>query len=73
MHQVIAEIESSIGVTGRVLRKRGEPALWMEIYEDVIDTNLFDATLTQCLLRLNFERFLQPGTTRKTEHFDPCA
>ena len=70
---MFGEIHSNIGVTGRLLHKRGEPALWMEIYEDVIDTHLFEATLAQCLLRLNFANFVQPGSARKTEHFDPCA
>ena len=33
--ELFAAVKQATGVAGRLLKKRGEPLLWMEIYENV--------------------------------------
>lgn len=42
-----ARLACRIGVKGRMLQKRGEPGLWMEIYEHVTDAARFERALAQ--------------------------
>lgn len=44
-HQVQAIMATELGVTGRLLRKRGEPLLWMEVYENVPAARPFETRL----------------------------
>lgn len=62
------QIEKETGVSGRLLTKRDEPHLWMEVYEDVPHP-AFDARLTAEAERLGFTDFLQEGSTRRVECF----
>jgi hypothetical protein len=67
--QMLFEIEAETGIQGRVLQKRGEPQLWMEIYENVAAGDAFESLLAKAELRMGFQRFLQEGSTRKMECF----
>ncbi|MCW5606243.1 MAG: DUF4936 family protein, partial [Burkholderiales bacterium] len=58
------------GVQGRLLRKRGEPLLWMEIYENVGDEAQFEWALADAAGRLGIQGFLQTGTQRHVECFE---
>ena len=42
-----AEIHKRLGVCGRLLCKQDEPLLWMEAYENIIDTQVFERTVTE--------------------------
>ena len=64
-------LRKDTGIAGRLLVKRGEPALWMEIYEDVDDASAFERALAQLVSRLDFQRVLVPGAGRKVECFEP--
>lgn len=66
--QLLFEIAAQTGVQGRLLRKRDEPALWMEVYADV-PGDWLEAPLAAAAARLQFERFLQPGSSRRVECF----
>ena len=62
------------GVRGRLLSKRDEPGLWMEVYEGVDDAAAFEAELDRLVAALKLEGFLESGSRRHTECFEePCA
>ena len=62
------------GVRGRLLTKRDEPGLWMEVYEGVKDAPAFEAELDRLIRAMKLEVFLEPGSRRHTECFEePCA
>lgn len=44
-----ARLACRIGIAGRLLKKRGEPGLWMEIYENVADAERFERLLAQAV------------------------
>lgn len=66
-------IAMRLGVRGRLLVKRGEPLLWMEIYDDVTDADRLLDALSEEAARARFERLLQPGKLRTVEVFIPAA
>ncbi|HEX9180906.1 MAG TPA: DUF4936 family protein [Burkholderiales bacterium] len=59
------------GVRGRLMRKRGEPLLWMEVYEGVPDAEGFERTLDRLAREHGVADALQPGSQRRTECFLP--
>lgn len=77
--QAVGQLQSALnarfGIPGRLLCKRGEPALWMEVYEGVEDGDAFEAEMARRLLALDFDRHLVPGSKRQVECFEqmPCA
>ena len=62
-------LEQRTSVSGRLLRRRDEPLLWMEVYEGVRDTAAFDAVLGELLDGSGLAEFLEPGAARTTERF----
>jgi hypothetical protein len=56
------------GVLGRVLVRRDDPRTWMEIYEHVGDTALFERELVAAVERHGVARFALDGR-RHTEPF----
>ena len=70
LRRVVADLfrvlEASSGVRGLLRRSRGEPATYMEFYENVADGAAFERVLAEALGRLRFERF---SPRRKTEIF----
>lgn len=69
-----AELKNKTGVDGRLLRKRGDPATWMEIYEGVVDSGQFEQCLGAMLQAVDFASALETGGTRHMECFEePCA
>ncbi len=63
-------IHERLGIAGRVLKKRDEPAMWMEIYEGVSDAAEFEAVLAALIDGAGFDGVLAAGSTRKTECFE---
>ena len=69
-----AQLHVRSGVRGRLLTKRDEPGLWMEVYEGVNDALAFEAELDRLIGAMKLEVFLEPGSRRHTECFEePCA
>lgn len=69
-----SELLASSGVSGRLLTKRDEPGLWMEVYEGVRDASAFEAELDRLIAAMKLEGFLESGSRRHTECFeDACA
>jgi len=64
---MMARLGCRAGVAGRLLRKRDEPGLWMEVYEGVADAEAFERSLAQALDEFDVEMFLDGP--RRTECF----
>lgn len=67
--RLLSTLEQRTGVSGRLLRRQGEPLLWMEIYEGVRDAQAFERELAKLVAQANFSALLAPGSERKTERF----
>jgi len=66
---VQSEVFAATGVRGRLLRRRDDPATWMEIYEPVADAAAFEQALDAALARHGFAALLASGDVRHTERF----
>lgn len=67
--QLQRELAAATGITGRLLRRRDDPATWMEIYENVRDSAAFEAKLAELAERHRISALLAPGSSRKQEIF----
>ena len=65
---VLRALEDRAGIVGRLLQGVDEPLLWMEVYENVVDPERFEATLGD-LLAGRFTAFLASGSERRIERF----
>lgn len=68
--ELLAVVERATGTAGRLLRKRGEPNLWMEVYENVADEAKFEWELADIADQLKVKEYLEPDTTRHVECFE---
>jgi hypothetical protein len=66
---VLSAVEQRTGVMGRLLRRRDESLMWMEVYDDVGDPRTFEETLASVLADHDFSSFLAPGSDRRIERF----
>ena len=65
-----AGLHRSTGVRGRLMTKRGEPNLWMEVYEAVRDAGSFERALELALSDGEFDSLLADGSRRRVECFE---
>jgi hypothetical protein len=65
-----AKLWESIGVRGRTMARRGEPNLWMEVYEAVSDPSAFEHALEIAVRGLQPHQWLAPGSQRHMECFE---
>lgn len=68
--QLLDAVKQATGVAGRLLKKRAEPALWMEVYENVRDDAKFESELAAAASRLKLREYLRPDATRRVECFE---
>lgn len=68
--ELIAALKERTGVAGRLLKKRSEPLLWMEVYENVRDDAKFELELEQAAAQSKVAECLQEGTARRLECFE---
>jgi hypothetical protein len=68
--QLMSTVKQSTGVAGRLLKKRSEPLLWMEVYDNVRDDAKFELELAQAASQLKVADCLQEGSTRHAECFE---
>jgi hypothetical protein len=68
--ELLNTVKQATGVTGRLLKKRAEPLLWMEVYENVRDDAKFEAQLAEAVSRLKLEDYLQDDSSRRVECFE---
>jgi hypothetical protein len=62
-----ARLACRSGVAGRLLTKRDEPGLWMEVYEDVSEPERFEHLLHQAVDEFDLAMFVDGA--RKLECF----
>ncbi len=67
--KILDAVRRSTGVAGRLLKKRSEPLLWMEIYEGVSDEARFEWGLAEAVAGSGIATTLQTGSARHTECF----
>lgn len=67
VRNMMARLACRSGVAGRLLKKRDESRLWMEIYDDVADTAHFERLLRQAVDEYDVEMFIDGN--RCTECF----
>lgn len=70
VRQLLERIAAATGTTGRLMVKRGEPGLWMEVYELDRPDAEFERALRTAVDALEFHRVLAPGWERKLECFE---
>jgi hypothetical protein len=59
VHHLFDVLERATGVRGRWMRRRDEPATYMEVYENVADDAAFEALLAQAGGALGLERHVE--------------
>ncbi|HSD61362.1 MAG TPA: DUF4936 family protein [Burkholderiales bacterium] len=64
-----AALAAETGIAGRLMEKRDEPLLWMEVYERVTDAGSFEQSLARWVKEHRLAEGLQPGSQRRTECF----
>jgi hypothetical protein len=67
---VLSSIRTATGIAGRLMKKRGEANLWMEVYEGVTDDAKFEWELADAAGRLKLQDYLQQGSGRHIECFE---
>jgi len=67
--KLLVAVRERTGIQGRVLKKRNEPLLWMEIYEPVADEARFEWELAEAVAASGINALLQTGSARHTECF----
>jgi hypothetical protein len=67
---LFSALKQSTAVAGRLLKKRSEPLLWMEVYDGVRDDAKFELELEQAASQLGIAQYLQEGSTRRAECFE---
>jgi hypothetical protein len=70
VRELFAAVQQATGISGQLLRKRGESNLWMEVYLGVQDDAKFEWELADAASRLKFQELLHDGTTRHVECFE---
>ena len=67
--QIQYEIEAQFSVAGRLLKKRDEPFLWMEIYENVAASAAFEAALKVAEIKAGIMQYVNKDDQRHLECF----
>jgi hypothetical protein len=70
VEHLFEQLHQACGVRGRLLTKRDDPDLWMEIYEPVIDGARFDTIMRTEQEALRFSDVLLAGSKRSVECFE---
>lgn len=69
VQQIQSEIARRFGITGRLLKKRDEPNLWMEIYSGLAPGAGFETALKQAEDKAGITALLRDNGTRHVECF----
>ncbi|HMK14684.1 MAG TPA: DUF4936 family protein [Burkholderiales bacterium] len=69
IHEMQAALHNQNGIAGRLLKKRDEPLLWMEVYENVDDAESFEDAMVRIVEEYRIRQFLEPGSQRHSECF----
>ena len=66
---LVAQVKEATGIQGTLLRRRDDPATWMEVYQGVSDGTGFEAVLRRLAETSAFQQVLKDGTARRLEIF----
>lgn len=66
---LLAALEQRVGIAGRLLQRRDEPLLWMEVYEGVGDPPGFESALAELVDASDLTSLLAAGSQRQIERF----
>lgn len=69
LQRIQFEIMAQLGISGRLLKKRDDPNLWLEVYENVPENSAFEEVLQQAESQVGFSDLLAPGEIRQLECF----
>ncbi|HNQ04370.1 MAG TPA: DUF4936 family protein [Thiobacillaceae bacterium] len=67
---MMARLACSSGVAGQLLKKQGEPRLWMEVYVDVADPPGFQRLMEQKVGEFDLDMFLDGPRRVEVFHAD---
>lgn len=70
IRELLEGVRKATGISGRLMKKRNEPNLWMEVYENVADESKFEWELAEAVDHLRIQDVLLPGTPRYIEVFE---
>lgn len=59
IERIFGVVERATGIRGRWMRRRDEPATYMEVYENVRDAQSFEALLERESAALGLERHIE--------------
>lgn len=68
---MMSRLACRTGIPGRLMKKRGEPGLWMEIYEGISEVDQFARRLAQAVDEYDIDMFIDGA--RHTECFVDSA
>lgn len=66
---MMARLACRSGVAGELLKKQGEPRLWLEVYRDVADATGFQRLMAQKVDEFDLDMFIDGP--RRLELFQP--
>lgn len=67
---LFSAVRRDAGIEGRLLTKRGEPLLWMEVYENIDDPPAFERALERASADSGIQQCLCADTARHVECFE---
>jgi Domain of unknown function (DUF4936) len=68
--ELFSALKQSTNLAGKLLKKRSDPLLWMEVFENVRDDAKFELELERATSELRIGECLEEGSTRRTECFE---
>src|SRR5690242_6924273 len=74
---LLSDLKASAGISGRLLRRRDDPATWMEVYEGITDLEKFELDLDEAVDRHGLDALLAPSRRQReiflADVLDPAA
>ena len=67
-----ARLACRTGIRGQLLKKQGEPGLWMEVYDAIRQPAAFERQLGQLEVELDIAMFIDGPRHREVFDADPC-
>lgn len=67
LRSMMARLACRTGIAGQLLKKRGEPRLWMELYQGIADARAFEHSLARTAEEYDVDMFV--ADTRRVECF----